>query len=386
MRVLIAFDKFKDALSAIEACEVAARVLHERHPDWTLDLCPLSDGGDGFEEVLGRVVSGKRTMLQVTGPRGGLIEAGFTLVPESQIRASVRAQLNFSAPGAGEPSLAIIEMATASGLALLPPSQRSPWQTTSRGTGQLIGAAADLGANAILLGAGGSATHDLGLGALSALGMEFRNASGTAIRPPVPANWEQIVRVEGTLSSTIPPIHIACDVTHPLLGPTGAATVFAPQKGLQPDELQALEEASERMAQLLCSHCQQPETLSGVAGTGAAGGFAFGFVCAARAKLLPGYALVADWLDLEARLAASDLVLTGEGKFDASSLRGKGPGALLSRALTLRKPVHLFAGQVVSPTAHDLLSLHEITPTDIPLDRALSDAAAFLSSALRRAL
>jgi glycerate kinase len=386
MRVLVAFDKFKDALTAHEACEVAARALHEKHPDWELDLCPLSDGGDGFEEVLGGSARGEFVPQEVTGPRGARVEAGFTLVSESQIPAAVRSQLKFSAQSNADCGLAIIEMATASGLALLPVSQRNPWQTTSRGTGQLIKAAAEQGARAILLGVGGSATHDLGLGALSALGLEFRNAAGTAIRPPLPASWEEIVAIEGAVAATIPPIYIACDVTNPLLGPSGAATVFAPQKGLHADELTGLEAASERMAQMLCTHCHQPLSLPDTAGAGAAGGTAFGLICAARAQLIPGFALVAAWLGLDARLAAADLVLTGEGRFDATSLGGKGPGAILTRALTARKRVHLFAGQIGSPTAHDLLSLHEITPTDVPLERALKDTATSLHSALQRAL
>jgi glycerate kinase len=386
MRVLVAFDKFKDALSAHEACEVAARALHEKHPDWQLDLCPLSDGGDGFEEVLGAAVKGKFVPQEVTGPRGARVEAGFTLVSESQIPSAARALLKLAPQDGRESHLAIIEMAAASGLALLPPSQRSPWQTTSHGTGQLIKAAAELGASAILLGVGGSATHDLGLGALSALGLEFRNAAGTAIRPPLPSSWEEIVAIEGAIARTIPPIYIACDVTNPLLGHTGAATVFAPQKGLHADELPALEATSERMAQRLCTHFHQPLSLPSTAGSGAAGGTAFGLICAAHAQLLPGFALVAAWLDLDTRLAAADLVVTGEGRFDASSLGGKGPGAILTRGLSAKKRVHLFAGQIVSPTAHDLLSLHEITPTDVPLERALQDTSASLRSALQRAL
>ncbi len=386
MRVLVAFDKFKDALTAREAGEVVARALHDRHPDWELDLCPLSDGGDGFEEILTSRTPGQRIDLPVTGPRGARIEAGYTLVAESQLPPNVRAQFQFSASGRTEPLLAIIEMATASGLALLHPSQRTPWQTTSRGTGQLIRSAAESGASAILLGLGGSATHDLGLGVLSALGMEFRNASGAALRPPIPAHWNQIVQIEGVIAQTIPPIYIACDVNTPLLGPKGAAATFAPQKGLHPDELSGLENASERMAALLCTHCHQPLTLPGSVGAGAAGGIAFGLMCAARAQLLPGFALVASWINLDARLAAADLVLTGEGQFDSSSLGGKGPGAILTRALAARKPVHLFAGKVLSSTAHDLLSLHQITPSDVPHDRALSETVGFLTRAVQRAL
>jgi glycerate kinase len=387
MRVLVAFDKFKDALTAREACEVAARALRERHPDWQLELCPLSDGGDGFEAVLGEAVGGKHISLQVTGPRGGLGEAGFTLVTESQIPPAARASLTFfQRKTEGEPQLAIIEMAAASGLSLLTPSQRDPWQATSHGTGQLIRAAMEHGADAILLGVGGSATHDLGLGALSALGLEFHDTTGAKIRPPSPAHWEQITRIEGAVPATLPPIYIACDVSNPLLGPQGAATVFAPQKGLRAEELPALEEASERMAQMLCAQCHQPLTLPGTPGTGAAGGIAFGLICAARAQLLPGFALVSTWLGLEEKIQAADLVLTGEGRFDASSHGGKGPGSIAARAINAGKTVHVFAGQVATSVNPDKLTLHEITPTDVPLDSALHDAAVFLSKAIQRTL
>jgi glycerate kinase len=387
MRVLVAFDKFKEALSAREACEVTARVLAERHPDWQVELCPLSDGGDGFEMVLGEAAGGRGVPLQVTGPRGGLVDASLTIVTESQIPAAARARLE-SGPRkvAGEPKLAVIEMATASGLSLLTPSQRDPWQATSYGTGQLIRAAIEQEADAILLGVGGSATHDLGLGALAALGLEFYDGTGAKIRPPVPANWERIVKIGGAVSTTLPPIFIACDVDNPLLGPNGAATVFAPQKGLRADELMSLEAASERLAQMLCAHYHQPPTLPDTPGTGAAGGIAFGLMCATRARLLPGSDFVSDWLGLEAKIASADLVLTGEGRFDASSHRGKGPGALAARALAAGKTVQVFAGHVVPSINPDRLILHEITPTDIPLDQALRDAAAFLSRAIQRTL
>ena len=272
MRVLVAFDKFKDALTASQACETAARALREKHPDWQLDLCPLSDGGDGFEQILGNAVGGQHIAKQVTGPRGLLVDAGLTLVPKSRIPSAALARLVFFPDASPDAPLAIIEMATASGLALLPPGQRTPWETTSRGTGQLLRAAVELGAKSILLGVGGSATHDLGLGALTALGFEFRDANGAQLRPPTPSRWEQIARIDGTTPPTLPPIHIACDVTNPLLGPMGAAAVFAPQKGLHADELGALEDASERMAHQLCTHCHQPLTLPGIPGTGAAGG------------------------------------------------------------------------------------------------------------------
>lgn len=385
MRALVAFDKFKDALSARQACDVAATALRGIHPDWQLDLCPLSDGGDGFEDVLSSATQGKRETRQVMGPRGMPVEAGFSLVPKSRIPAGAAARIKFAAEASGDAALAIIEMASASGLALLPPGQRTPWETTSRGTGQLIRAAAEAGAQAILLGVGGSATHDLGLGALTALGMDFCDSAGVPVRPPVPARWETVEKIAGNIPPSLPPLHIACDVTNPLLGPQGAAAIFAPQKGLHADELAALETASERMAHMLCAHCKQPLTLPGMPGSGAAGGIAFGLMCAARAEIIPGYALVSEWLDVASRITQADIVVTGEGSFDSSSLRGKGPGAVIAQALVARKRVSVFAGQISSATTHDLLSLHEISPTDVPLDRALRDASSFLSKAVQRA-
>ena len=381
MRVLLAFDKFKDSLTARAACDAAARALRETHPDWTLDLCPLADGGEGFGEILTTAVGGELRNFSVAGPRGGLVDAPIGLVSAEKIPAAARALLQIEK---FPDRIAVVEMAAASGLALLAPDSRDPWHTTSRGTGQLLRAAADLGADAVLLGVGGSATHDLGLGALDALGLGFRTAGGEKISPPIPAHWPRLARLDGAVSPPLPPIRIACDVTNPLLGPRGAAAIYGPQKGLRPGDLARLDHDSARLALMLCAHCGQPDSLMDAPGAGAAGGIAFGLMAAARAQLLPGFELVAAWLDLDARLAAADLVLTGEGRFDASSLSGKGPGAVAVRALALRKPVHIFAGAVTA-APRDGLALHAITPAGTSLERALRDTAKNLAVAVRRA-
>ena len=383
MRVLFAFDKFKDSLTAQQACEVAAAALRERHPGWTTDLCPLADGGEGFCEILTRAVGGEIVRVPATGPRGGTVEAAYGLVPGAKIPAAARAFFG-NAPLTGR--IAVIELAAASGLALLPPAQRDPWQTTTLGTGELILAAARAGAGAILLGVGGSATHDLGTGALAALGLEFRNARDERVHPPVPARWKEITRISGQVRAGLPPIFIACDVTNPLLGPRGAAAVYGPQKGLRPDDLSRLENESARLALMLCAHCGQNDALMDLPGTGAAGGIAFGLLAAARAQLLPGFELVSAWLDLEARLAVADLVVTGEGRFDESSGAGKGPGAVVARSLALGKPVHVFAGAASVASHHPHLFLHEITPAGTPLATALRDATPNLTAAVQRAL
>ena len=370
MRVLVAFDKFKDALTARAASEAAASALRAKHPDWTLDLCPLTDGGEGFCETLTAAASGRLEPMNVSGPRGGIISAPIGRVDSARLPPSVRARLNLKPGG----TLAIIGLASASGLELLPRSQRDPWLTTTYGTGEQIRAAAQAGADAILLGLGGSATNDLGLGALAALGFKFAHV-------PVPARWAQINRLEGC--AELPPSFIACDVTNPLLGPRGATATFGPQKGLKPAEVPRLEAEMARLAALLCEACGQPLSLADTPGAGAAGGIAFGLMVATGAKLVPGFDLVSDWLDLPARLAAADLVITGEGRFDATSLAGKGPGSLVREARQLGKSAHVFAGSLGVPAD---ARHHAITPPGLPLAEALPRTAELLAAAVRDAL
>jgi glycerate kinase len=381
MRALIVFDKFKDAIGAPEAGAIAARAIAAKHPAWQLDPCPLTDGGEGFCAILTRAAGGETESVTVTGPRGAPVRASLGLVALENIPPAARTLL---APGPGE-RVAVIEMASASGLALLAPGDRDPWQATTLGTGELIRAAAARGVAAILVGVGGSATNDLGLGALTALGLECQDAHGRPILPPVPARWGDVARLAGT-AAVPPPIRIACDVTNPLLGPRGAAAIYGPQKGLRAADLARLEHAADQLARMLLAHCGQPPSLLEIPGAGAAGGISFGLMAAAGARLLPGFDLVTVWLGLEARLAAADLVVTGEGRFDDSSLTGKGPGAIAARALALGKRVHVFAGAVTTTApAPAGLTLHAITPPGTPLPEALRATAQNLAAAVQRA-
>lgn len=383
MRALVAFDKFKDSLPADAACAAAAQALQTKHPEWHLDVCPITDGGDGFARILTESAHGTWSNSRVLGPRGRIIPAGYGMVPWGHLPPAAQQLLALPNQLPDHAPVAIIEMAQASGLALLKDEDRDPWRTNTVGTGQLIHHASEAGAQAVLLGVGGSATNDLGLGALSALGLRLPSASGARVVPPIPADWSKITRIEGHVDPKLPPIRIACDVANPLLGPEGAVAVYGRQKGLQPEDQPRLEAECARLAKLLCAHVHQPETLMTRPGAGAAGGIAFGLMTAARAQLLPGADLVTAWLDLENRLAAADLLITGEGGFDASSLSGKGPGALAQRALALGKPVHVFAGRVSPPShlpAH--LHLHAITPQGMPLNEALIAAPHLLGQAV----
>jgi glycerate kinase len=384
MRALLAFDKFKDALSAPQACALAAGSLRARRPDWTLDMCPLTDGGEGFCEILTQALGGTFETHTVTGPRGEPAVARMGFVPLALIPPAARALLQIENRDSKiENSLvAVVEMAAASGLALLAPEARDPWLTSTTGTGELIRLAARPGVAAILLGLGGSATSDLGLGALGALGLNFVSATGELIDPPTPSRWPEIARLDGRLPADLPPLRIACDVANPLLGPNGAAAIYGPQKGLRPADLRRLDNEAARLALLLCTHSAKPDTLMDVPGAGAAGGISFGLMAAASAQLISGFDLVSAWLDLDSRLAA-DLVLTGEGRFDASSLSGKGPGALAARAAALGKPVHVFAGAITAAPVPGL-ALHAITPPGTPLPAALRAAATNLTATVDR--
>lgn len=388
MRALLAFDKFKDALSAPQACALAAGSLRARQPDWTLDLCPLTDGGEGFCEILTQALGGSFEAHTVTGPRGEPVVARLGFVPLALIPATARRLLDLpdsqlSALNSQLPRVAVVEMAAASGLALLAPEARDPWLTSTTGTGELIRLAARPGVAAILLGLGGSATSDLGLGALGALGLNFVSATGELIDPPTPSRWPEIARLDGRLPADLPPLRIACDVANPLLGPNGAAAIYGPQKGLRPADLRRLDSEAARLALLLCTHGAKPDALMDVPGAGAAGGISFGLMAAASAQLISGFDLVSAWLDLDSRLAAADLVLTGEGRFDASSLSGKGPGALAARAVALGKPVHVFAGAITAAPVPGL-ALHAITPPGTPLPAALRAAATNLTATVDR--
>jgi glycerate kinase len=384
MRVLAAFDKFKDSISARKACEAAAGAIAAARGGWEVDSCPLADGGEGFAGILTQAARGSELRTAVTGPRGEEVTAAYGIVSLSRIPAAARTRLGAEGAWPGG-TLAVVEMAAASGLALLAPWTRDPFRASSIGTGQLIRVAARSGVRAILLGVGGSATHDLGLGALGALGIEFETVSGDTLDSPVPADWPNIRAIDGRISGLIPPILIACDVDNPLLGPYGALAVYGPQKGIRPADAAALESETARIAAMVCHHFGRPESLVDERGAGAAGGIAFGLMAGAGARLLPGFELVASWLDLDARLAAADIIVTGEGRFDDSSLSGKGPGALVRRALDLGKPVHVFAGQLALSREIPGLFTHSITPPGMAFSEALAKAPALLAGAVRRA-
>ncbi len=342
MRILVAFDKFKHFLTAEKACRIAAEAVRDEKKDWLVEMVPLTDGGERFCQILTSSREGNIMKIPVFDPNFRKIEAEIGMVDLSVLEEDLKTCLKLPAKG----KIAIVEMAQASGLERLEMGERNPWRASSFGTGELLARAAREGADAILLGVGGSATNDLGLGALEALGLEFIGQDKKPITQITPAKWKQVSDFSGKILENLPPIYIACDVANPLLGTNGAAAVFGPQKGLKKDDLERMDSEMDVLAGHLCRFLNKPLDLKSEPGSGAAGGISFGLRAACNARICPGFDLVSRWLRLEKKISRSDLVLTGEGRFDRSSLGGKAPGGLLAMAGKNGKPVKVFAGSV----------------------------------------
>ena len=382
MKVLVAFDKFKDCLTAQQACSTAADSLRDRHPDWQVETCPLTDGGEGFCQILTHAAGGCLHPARVLDARFREVAANFGTVHAANLPEAAATLLGLEDRGG---IIALVEMAQASGLEQLSPKDRDPWHTSSCGTGQLIREACQTEAGLLLLGVGGSATNDLGLGALEALGAEYAGEHG--LLPHItPAQFPQITEIDlHSNQLPLPPVRIACDVDNPLLGPQGATAIFGPQKGLAHKDLPAMEDALSHAAHLLCETTGHDEETLAHPGSGAAGGIGCGLRLATGASFVNGFGLVSAWLDLERKIEAADLVLTGEGRIDASSLHGKGPWAVLQQAATRGKSVHALAGSLADEVLHALpdgAHAHAIAPPDMPLNDALAAGPELLATAV----
>jgi glycerate 2-kinase len=392
-RFLIAFDKYKGAISAAEACAAAAEAIRGRLPGARMETAPLTDGGEGFAAILGAALGGELRTAAVPGPRFQPVEGRFALAPAANIPPAAWRRLHFP-ESLRECAVGIVEMASASGYESLSAGERDPWRASTLGTGLLLQAAVDAGARAIILGIGGSATNDCGAGALEALGVRYYDRELQPVSRVVPENFARINTLGSTshLLGAFPPLRIACDVTNPLLGPQGATRVFGPQKGLKEADFERMERVTRKMGmRILGLFGRDPATWEewlAEPGAGAAGGIGFALRHALPdAAFVEGFPLVAELLDLPARAGAADCLLTGEGRLDASSLSGKGPVGLL-RMADAGQPVWLFAGSMDADTAeqlrkdHPRLEVIPISDPDWPLEAALARTAASLQNAI----
>ena len=324
MKIVIAPDSFKDSLSAAGVAQAIAEGWAQVWPAAHVLQCPMADGGEGTVDAVLAACKGQLRRQTVRGPLGDSVEARWGWLADSHT--------------------AMIEMAEASGLQLVAPGQRDACSSTTYGTGELIRAALDAGAQRIILAIGGSATNDGGAGAMQALGVQLLDSE----RQPLPAGGLALARLAHISLEQLDPrlaqvrFEIAADVNNPLCGPHGASSIFGPQKGASPEQVAQLDAALGHFA----DHCAQvlPKDVRDEPGSGAAGGLGFAAKAFLAAQFRPGVEVVAELVGLDEAVRGADLVITGEGRFDAQTLRGKTPFGVARIAQRQGVPVVVIAG------------------------------------------
>ncbi len=358
LKVVVAPDSFKECLSAPQVAEAMAAGVRAAAPDGEVTCVPMADGGEGTVQALVAATGGSLHNATVTGPLGEPVEAEFGIL--------------------GDGETAVIEMAAASGLPLVPPERRDPTRTTTFGTGELIRAALDRGAGRLILGIGGSATVDGGAGMAQALGVRLLGAEGQ----PLGRGGGALERLDIIdLSGRDPRVadvtcEVACDVDNPLVGPRGAARVYAPQKGATPQMVESLEANLSRLADVIQRDLDVQ--VRDLPGAGAAGGLGAGLVAFLGAELRPGVELVIEAVHLDEALAGADLVLVGEGQLDGQTAFGKVPVGVARGAAKQGIPVVELAGALgagwASVLGEGITACFAIA--DGPMDRETSYARA----------
>lgn len=359
MKVVIAPDSFKDSLSAHDVAEAIALGWQQVFPDTEIITCSMADGGEGSIEAVLAACSGQWREQIVQGPLGESVLAKWGWLDAKKI--------------------AIIEMAQASGIQLLKPSQRNACISSTFGTGELILTALDAGAKEIVLTVGGSATNDAGTGLLSALGAKFLDADhrvlpagGLALQNLAQINLENFdLRIQQTK------FLLAADVTNPLCGPNGASHIFGPQKGASPQQVLALDQALSRFADVTTQYFGFDQRHE--AGSGAAGGLGFAAKTFLKAEFRSGVEVIAELNQLADKIQGADWVITGEGKLDEQTLNGKTPFGVAKIAQAANIPVIVIAGTLgenyQALYAHGITAAFSLTSGPSSLEQACQNAA-----------
>ncbi|KRA06350.1 glycerate kinase [Pseudomonas synxantha] len=362
MKIIIAPDSFKDSLSAAGTAQAIAEGLAQVWPDAQLVECPMADGGEGTVDAVLAACNGQLRRQLVQGPLGVTVEARWGWLADSHT--------------------AMIEMAEASGLQLVAPEQRDACSSTTYGTGELIRAALDAGAQRIILAIGGSATNDGGAGAMQALGVQLLDAASQ----PLPPGGLALTRLSHISLESLDPrlaqvrFEIAADVNNPLCGPHGASAIFGPQKGASPEQVAQLDAALGHFA----DHCAQvlANDVRDQPGSGAAGGLGFAAKAFLGARFRPGVEVVAELVGLDDAVRGADLVITGEGRFDAQTLRGKTPFGVARVAQRHGVPVIVIAGTLgdgyEQMYAHGVDAAFALPSGPMSLEQACSEAPRLL--------
>jgi glycerate kinase len=360
MKIVVAPDKFKGSLTSFEACTAIAAGIIQANRNAEILLFPMADGGDGFAEVMKYYLQTDTINHTTVDPLGRKLKASY--------------QWN------SKTSTAIIEMAVASGLDLLDESERNPLKTSTFGTGLLIMDAINKGARKIILGLGGSATNDAGTGILSALGFQLKGAGGVSLN----ATGENLSEIQEIIPPPFVPdvkLEIACDVQNILHGQQGAAYVFAPQKGANAAAVKLLDEGLKHFAEIIKRLIDKD--ISAIPGTGAAGGIAAGLMSFFDVELKKGSELIIDASGIKTKITGVNLFITGEGKIDHQSLKGKVVGELSSLAYRHKIPVAAFCGVLEGdPSLLGQLHLdfvYSLTNDSITRVKAMANASQILA-------
>ncbi|MGI6449354.1 MAG: glycerate kinase [Desulfitobacteriia bacterium] len=368
MRVLIASDSFKGSLSSLKVGEAISKGVKNVFPEAKTTIIPIADGGEGTVDALVTACGGKYLKKTVTSPLNEPINALMGMLSDNT---------------------AVIEMAAASGLPLVPAAQRNPLLTTTRGTGELIKAALDEGASRILIGIGGSATNDGGAGAAQALGVKLLDWEGREL-PPGGTHLANLVRIDTTgLDPRLKcvPVTVICDVDNPLCGERGASAVYGPQKGATPEMVQHLDRCLAHYAQVIKE--QLGVDILNIPGAGAAGGLGGGLLAFTKAELKSGTEAVLETIKFDDMVKDYDLVVTGEGRIDAQSAYGKVPKGVGVRAQSHGKPVIAIVGSLGSGAEimhqFGIKAIIPITCRAMTLDEAVADAYNLVVQASERA-
>lgn len=365
MKVVVAPNAFKGTLTAPEAAEAIAAGVHEVFPDAEIVEVPVADGGDGTVEALVSAKRGEYRVVQVEGPLADPVQARYGLIDSG--------------------ATAVVELATASGLTLIPPERRDPRLTSTFGFGQLLEAARRDGPSRIIGGIGGSATNDGGAGMAQALGYRLLDAGGREL-PRGGAALSHLERIDSSgfdRGWNSVRVKVASDVTNPLLGPQGASAVYGPQKGADPQAVRELDAALAQFAAII--ERDLGKRVADIPGAGAAGGTGAGLIAFLDATLAPGAPLVVDAAGLDAALQAADLVITGEGQVDEQTAYGKAPGEVAKRAQAAGIPVVLLAGSKgpgwEALNRLGVTSVVTLTEEGVDLRHALNEPARMLTRA-----
>ncbi len=355
MKVIIAPDKFKGSLTSIKACDAIEKGIHETENNIEVLSFPMADGGDGFAEVMKYYLHTETQFVDTVDPLGRNISASYEWDKKDLV--------------------AIIELASSSGLAMLKKEERNPMIASTFGTGLMIMHAVKHGAKKIILGIGGSATNDAGTGVLAAMGFIFLDDKNDILNP----SGENLLRIKKIVPPFyLPPvkIEIACDVVNPLYGPDGAAYIFSPQKGATPDQVKKLDDGLKHFSNII--EQETGRNFSEIPGTGAAGGIAAGLMGYLNASLAKGIELIINASSIKKFIDDVDFIITGEGKLDTQSFGGKTISAIVSLAKEKNIPVGALCGKLDMPETewrkHGLSLVVEINDASMNEETSMRNA------------